>query len=238
MTVSEFKDILKAKDFDKCITALSFLRPEMGLTIQQIRQSKNTARLFALLEMERQNKKLVREEMRISVIEVDYDLAGADQFFQRQKRNEVLGYPEHYPHVLQKALVEARAKVAEKKALSNTLFRVKDNAKVLAETVTKILDLGNWLDTIYAGKRLYDKEGVLSEDFLKEVNHIPDDLAAVKSELQTQMEKRAKLRAKLRNPTEGKYKNANPRAWRKNLEEVELRITALQQKKQILENLK
>ena len=133
-------------------------------------------------------------------------------------------YPEHYPALLVAKLVQARDWIAEKRRISNSLYKdPKWNKKA---EVDRILELAYMIDEVYKVKESFDRSGRLPVEWLAQENITPEDMETADRQELLQKIKNinsniSKTNAKLHNPNEctnGKLEAL----WRSKVREWEL----------------
>ena len=132
-------------------------------------------------------------------------------------------YPEHYPDFLVTKLRQARDLIAEKRRISNSLYKdPKWNKKA---EVDRILELADAIDEVYKVKESFDRSGRLPVEWLAQENITPEDMETADRQEILQKIKNinsniSKTNAKLHNPNE--CANGTPEIWRKKVREWEL----------------
>lgn len=224
MTLEELDALTEKREFASCYAAYEFLRPDALVQLRKLQQTKNSMMLLCLLENERNNPKLEKKEIEI-IISYQKDEYGDTVAF-----NE---FPNDFPFLLQRMLIETNKMIDRKSTLSNSLFDLTDLPSQAVQVVKEILELSELIDENFEIKLTFLKTGYLPESLLNPLQYLSDDLAVLENDLQRTQELISKTKAKLNNPKE-LVKTGKAREWRDNLEIARKKKDALMDKIKML----
>lgn len=224
MTLLELDELTEKRDFASCYAAYEFLRPDALVQLRKLQQTKNIAMLLCLLENERNNAKLEKKEIEI-ISSYQKDEYGDTVAF-----NE---FPNDFPFLLQRMLIETNKMIDRKSTLSNSLFDLTESPSQAVQVVKEILELSELIDENFEIKLTFLKTGYLPESLLNPLQYLSDDLAELQLQLQKLQELISKTKAKLKNPNE-LIKTGKAREWRDNLRIAEDKKAALMDKIKML----
>lgn len=214
---------------------LTFLRPELLHQVRKIMMQlgRNAAvRLRYLLTQERGNPAIRFAQPEDDTVDVATPDKPGDGILSEDESVSAAeyGYPDYYPPVLVRLLVNAANKVAMKRRLSNSLQKIEGGTEEARQTVNQILTLADEIDEAYNIKRRFDKEAILPKHLLAPVDRLSNDVNIVEKELRLVRSRISRNKAKLNNPREVAEAGPMVRKWRAKLEEDEQLYQELKQR--------